>query len=180
MRTADARSLSQAALDQWRALLLRVRDRDASALEDLYRSSSPLLLGVIRAIVGDAEAADEALLDVYEQVWRQAHTFDPARGSAAAFLFLLARTRALDRRRSLCAERRREVDVEAAFVLAAAEPGPNDSAALGEIQEQVRGAVRRLPEEQRELIELAWFKGLSHLQIVERVRQPLGTVKTRI
>jgi RNA polymerase sigma-70 factor, ECF subfamily len=164
---------------EWDSLMHRIAGGDSAALSSLYDSTSPSVYGLVRRMLGDDGAAEEATLDTYLQVWRRAKQFDPARGAASSWILAIARHLAIDRLRSGGA-RRREEPLDAAFELAASGDGPPDATARGEQRRRVLAALERLSPEQREAIAVAFFSGLSHSEVAERLRVPLGTVKTRI
>ncbi len=114
------------------------------------------------------------------QVFRQAWTYKAERGSPLAWLVTLTRSRAIDRLRSERLRRLREDRIETIDAMAATSTDPVDSVLAGESQRAVRLAVGALSPEQRRVIELAYYTGMTHRQIAEALGQPLGTVKTRI
>jgi RNA polymerase sigma-70 factor (ECF subfamily) len=162
------------------ALLRRVAVREEAALAELYDRFAPLLLAVARRILGATAEPEEVLQDAFFQVWLQAERYDPSRSSVSTWLVLIARSRALDRLRSRRSHER-------ATTAAAAEPAaPLDASSAGEARvlhaersERVRTALAELPSEQREVLELAFFGGLSQSEIAATTGAPLGTVKTR-
>jgi len=160
-------------------IVRRMQQGEAEALAELYDRYAPLLLAVTRRILGGAGDAEEALQETLFQAWNQAGRYDPDRSSVSTWLILIARSRALDRLRNRGARDR-------AATAAAAEPqAPDASSRLdehvlhGERRRRVRQAVAELPEEQRRVIELAFYEGLSQSEIATRTGAPLGTVKTR-
>jgi RNA polymerase sigma-70 factor (ECF subfamily) len=160
------------------ALIKRVADRDQQAMARLYDTTSRLVSGLIARIVGDASAVEEVLVDVYMQAWRQASRYSEERGSPMAWLTTIARSRALDRVRSGAQEQRRRqpLDLASQHVTSG---GADDAALASEVRTVVQRALDLLSAEQREVIELAYYGGLSHSEIALRLGQPLGTVKTR-
>lgn len=161
-------------------LLARVAQADEVALAELYQSTCRRVFGLVAGIVREAQGAEEVTLDVYAQVWQQAVTFTPARGSALAWLLTIARSRAIDKARTLRAGNERSSVERLAAELFAADPTPADAAVLGERGARVRAAVADLPRGQREAIAAAYFQGLTHTEIAAALGVPLGTVKTRI
>ena len=161
------------------ALIVRIAGRDAGALELFYDRTSALVFGLAARIVSDAEAAEEVALDVYHQVWRDAARYTPARGEPEAWLAMIARSRAIDRRRSDAPRRRREVALGECDPKDPAE-SPETTGTQRERRAAVGAAVDALPARQREALLLAFEDGLTHAQIAERLGEPLGTVKTRI
>jgi RNA polymerase sigma-70 factor, ECF subfamily len=163
-------------------LLARVGQGDETALRAVYERTSAMLFGLVSRILPDRGEAEDALTDVYVQVWRQASRYERGTASALAWLTMLARTRAIDRWR---ARDRREGRAQALDSLDERrlldpEPCPIESSNGRERAQLVRRAVAALPAEQRRLIEAAFFSGLTHTELAEAFRQPLGTVKTRI
>ena len=138
-----------------------------------------LVFGLVLRILGDRSTAEEVVLDVYTQVWRQAGNYRRERGTPLAWLMTIARTRALDRLRSGRQEMQRKESLEVVADARSGEASPEDAAASNEHQRLVRRALALLPVEQRQIIELAYFSGLSHSEIAAHLEQPLGTVKTR-
>jgi RNA polymerase sigma-70 factor (ECF subfamily) len=164
----------------WREYIERARERDHQALAQLYDESCQLVYSLALRILGNPADAEEVTLDVYAQVWRDAAKFDPERGTAAAWLMTLARSRAIDRLRSGAA--RRSVEDPFAAVVDVADPGrrPDELGIASQQRLMIQSALAALAPEQREAIELAYFGGLSHTELAARLRQPLGTIKTRI
>jgi RNA polymerase sigma-70 factor (ECF subfamily) len=119
-------------------------------------------------------------MDVYHQVWRQARKYDGSRGSAATWLLTLTRSRAIDRLRSRLRLRPEHEPMELASAITDSTPGPDEDAATTERRLRIAAAMAALPKEQREVIETAYFGGLSHSEIAASIGAPLGTVKTRI
>jgi RNA polymerase sigma-70 factor (ECF subfamily) len=130
-------------------------------------------------VLRDPEAAAEVLQEVFWQVWREAPQYDPARGSPEAWLVMRAKTRAIDRLRSI---RRRDrtfvAPVDESVARSSDEPAENP-AVVAEDRRLVQTALAQLPEPQRRVIELAFFDGLTQSEIATRLGEPLGTVKTR-
>ena len=168
--------------DPLELLVRRIAGRDERALQELYERTSARVHGLTLSILRDRPRAEEALVDVYDQIWRQSERFDPAKGSVSSWIATLARTRAIDLRRR--AQRRRQLEVELGQVetqtLADVLPGPLAATVGEERAEIVAAALASLPREQRRAIEAAFFGGLSHSEVAAALGQPLGTVKTRI
>jgi RNA polymerase sigma-70 factor (ECF subfamily) len=158
-------------------ILHAVARGDETALATLYDRYASILLGLLLRILHSRGEAEDVLQEVFLQVWRRAADFDESRGRAFTWLVTLARSRAIDRLRSLDARER-------AAVAAAAEPseqvGDAGADALrAEQREIVRAALAQLSEDQRTTLLLAYQEGLTQTEIAERLKQPLGTVKTR-
>jgi RNA polymerase sigma-70 factor, ECF subfamily len=156
-------------------LVARTADGDEAALGALYDRTSALVHGLALRILGDRCAAEEVTVDVYMQVWRQADRWDPGRGGPMAWLLTIARTRSIDRRRG-----RPPMLAASSSTPPAVDDGPEQLSMLAQRGRVVRAALARLSPEQRRAVELAYFGGLSHVQIAQTLAEPLGTVKTRI
>jgi RNA polymerase sigma-70 factor, ECF subfamily len=166
---------------RWRIYVERVCARDTSALARLYDESSPALYGLALRILRNKADAEEILLDVLEQVWRTAASFESARGSVFGWLALLTRSRALDRLRTVDNKRAlRQQSLAAVFEVSSPDPLPDQRTASMERQRLIREALSGLPGEQRQALELAFFSGLTHHEISIALGTPLGTIKTRI
>jgi RNA polymerase sigma-70 factor, ECF subfamily len=165
--------------ETWNGLVKRAADGDQSAMAQLYDASTARVFGLAVRILRDRNAAEDAVVEVYAQAWRDASRFDAQRGNARTWLLTMARTRAIDILRS----RRREPSsepLEAAGEVHSAGPGPEDQSSELQRRNYVRAALENLHPEQREAIELAYFSDLSHSQIASKLGQPLGTIKSRI
>ena len=161
------------------ALVQRIAKNDQSALATLYDETNRLAYGLILRVLGDASVAEEVLLDVYTQIWRQAANYDTGRGSPIAWLMTIARTRAIDRLRSGWQDRQRKEPLDLLNDRETSVASPEEATVASERQKFVRAALSSLTPEQREVIELAYYGGLSHSEIALKLNQPLGTVKTR-
>lgn len=157
------------------ALLARFVAGDERAFAAIFDRWSAPVHRLAMGIVQDASAAEEVVEETFWQAWTTRSSFDAGRASIAAWLLMIARSRALDRRRA--AGRRREAGAEPLARIASRPE--RDGAELEETTRLVRGALGELPAEQREVIELAYFEGLSQSEIALRTAQPLGTVKSR-
>lgn len=166
--------------DVWADCVERAAGGDATALAELYDGTAPLVYGLALRILGDAGAAEEITTDAYMQAWRQAVRFDATRGTVVRWLLTIARSRALDRLRAAAGDRTRRAPLDAARHVRDGGPGPEHVAVAGERRRRVRLALATLSREQREAVELAYFRGLSHSEIAAHLGAPLGTVKTRI
>jgi len=161
------------------ALIARIAAGDRDAFGRFYDAFAALVFGLIRRILRDQQAAEEVLQDVFWQIWREAPHYDPDRGSPEAWLLMRARTRAIDKLRSI---RRREKTFVTPVDEAIARPGERAADSAGMVAEDRRtldAALAELPPAQRRVIELAFFEGLTQSEIAARLGEPLGTVKTR-
>ncbi|HEV7844481.1 MAG TPA: sigma-70 family RNA polymerase sigma factor [Pyrinomonadaceae bacterium] len=163
----------------WASLIERMAGGDEYALSSFYDRSSRLIFGLLLRILGDTGMAGEVLLDVYMQVWRQAAKYDRSRGKTLAWIVTIARSRAIDRLRSSRQEELRKESLDAKDHGIRLTTTFEDPTIAPERQKVVRAALDSLPPEQREVIEMAYYLGLSHSEIAARLGQPLGTVKTR-
>jgi RNA polymerase sigma-70 factor (ECF subfamily) len=159
-------------------LLHAVASGDESALAACYDRYHLILFGLILRILNDRQEAEDILQEVFLQIWRRAGDFDEARGRAFTWLATIARSRALDRLRA-AGSRARLVEE------AAQEPCDEvGDAALDALRSEtstiVRNALAALSDEQRKVLLLAYFEGLTQTEIAERLGDPLGTVKTRM
>lgn len=149
---------------------------------ELYDLLAPWVLGLAKRITRDQGEAEEVLSDVFVQVWRNIRKHDPGRGSLVPWVLTIARNRALDglrRRRRWWRKAERWQRVRAAEE-GEAGPVPEEAAVPGwPVHQAVHRALAALPEEQRRVVMLAYFEGLTHSEIARRTAQPLGTVKTR-
>jgi RNA polymerase sigma-70 factor (ECF subfamily) len=161
-----------------RAYLRRIAAGDPSALSALYDHSSGVIFGLALRVLGSEADAEEVAIDVYAQVWRTAGSYDPLRGSVMSWLSTIARSRAIDRLRSLRAAGRSQPLEEAEPLLTETD---SEGAALRRLDlKRAHAAVAGLPEDQRRAVALAYFSGMSHSEIASRLDVPVGTVKTRI
>jgi RNA polymerase sigma-70 factor, ECF subfamily len=160
-------------------LMSRVAARDGAAFTRLFELHAPVALGLVHRILGARAEAEEVLQEVFLQVWMRADRYDAARSTPRAWIFMLARSRALDRLRRREAARRRE-DVAGGEAGEAVPPLGTERLEDLERRRRVDSALGLLSLDQRRCIELAFFEGLTHTQIAERLEAPLGTVKSRI
>jgi len=166
-----------------RRSLQRVAAGDAGGLGALYDRHGRAVYSLALRILGDEGDAEEVTQDVFAQAWRRAGQYDEVRGSVAAWLLVMARTRAIDRfraRRVRPEGRVQDDDGLTLQQLPATSPDAASEMMAAERGQRVRRALEDLPFLQRVAIELAYYEGLSQREIAERLEQPLGTVKTRM
>ena len=162
------------------ALIQGVAGGDERAFASLYDRYSPILFGLLLRILHSRAEAEDVLQEVFLQVWQQARSFDAARGRAFTWLVTLARSRAIDRLRALDSrERAARRSAEDAPPQTDGEEAADDAALREERAGVVREALAELPEEQRQVLLLAYLEGMSQSEIAAAKGQPLGTVKTR-
>ena len=158
---------------------------DERALASLYDRYAPSLLGLIQRIVRERADAESVLMATFLQAWRSAAMFSEERGSVLSWLATIARSRAVDSARSGARrDRREQLVTEQDAPIAEAESAdavdPLDGITQAERRTKIEAALTSLSAPQRTVIELAFFEGLTHVEIAERLAEPLGTVKTRI
>jgi RNA polymerase sigma factor (sigma-70 family) len=178
---AGARVLT---LERESSLQARLIARDERALVELVELTTPWLLGVAQAMLTDRDEAEEVVQEALTIVWRRVDLFDRESGRLLPWLLRITRNRAIDRLR---AGRRRQLKARRLQAYAALGEGwtsarePDEAALPGwHVHEAVHAAVQALPEEQQEVVRLAYFEGLTHSEIAGRLEIPLGTVKTRL
>ena len=160
-------------------LLARMADRDEKALSELYRRYSSMLLGMSRRILGSTEDAEEVLQEVFIQAWAQAHRYDSKRASASTWLVLITRSRSIDLLRNRNVRRRTADNAGKEQYQHHTSPEGMSNVLSDERRQRVVAAMAKLPDEQRNVLELAFFRGWTQRQISEHNGTPLGTVKTR-
>jgi RNA polymerase sigma-70 factor (ECF subfamily) len=153
---------------------------DRDALGQLYDRHAGVVMGLCVRILGSRSEAEETVADIFVELWQRSGRYDPHRAPPFAYLVNLARSRAIDRLR----RRRRQADLLAEVAAAPVEgegaPSSYGRALHGQQRVLVRKAMDVLEAEERKVVELAFFRGLTHREIAEELAQPIGTVKTRI
>ena len=161
----------------------RIQKRDVDALARMYDRYASFLFGLILAIVHKHPEAEDLLQEVFVQVWERADTYDPDRGGVYAWLVTLTRNRAIDRTRSrgYKDQIRETTDTYDVFVDPVTdEANPLENSVLSDRAALVKKALKQIPADQRKIIEVAYFNGLSQSEIAETFELPLGTVKSRM
>ena len=183
-RLAENVDLESSPTSDGSELLAAVRLGDRAAFRALYDRFGAELLALCERILHHRADAEDAVADVFWEIWKRRDRYDVARGPARPYLMTLARSRAIDRLRSQAARPESRADAGRRLTnqeeLAAAAPAPDESAAHGETRIQIIAALAQLDVRQREAMELSYYEGLSHQQIADRLGAPLGTVKTHI
>jgi RNA polymerase sigma-70 factor (ECF subfamily) len=146
----------------------------AETLEQAYHAYRRQLYGAAYGVLHDADDAEDCVHDVLVRLWRQGHSYSPARGSLQAFLVVCVRNEALSRRRKE-ANRDRIVHEQ---VRPVSETPPPDDSAVARID--MARILERLNDAQREAVRLAYYDGLTHEQIAKRLDEPVGTIKSRL
>lgn len=165
-------------------LIKRVAEGDQSAFAMLFDRLASPLYSLAYKMLGDTSEAQDAIQDVFVQIWRRASNYDSNQSSVFTWAILLTRGRVIDRLRGRARRLRLEEasrqEHESAQALASISESGADIVGRNEEAARVRSALAKLPAEQREALELAFFTAMTHKEIAKQVRQPLGTVKARI
>lgn len=154
---------------------------DRSAFDDLYRRYASSAYGLAYRITGQQVLAQDVVHEAFMALWRAPEAFDPARGAFRTFFLSLVHHRAVDavrREERIRARQERASNLEPVAVEDPAE-GVADAADLAERRVEIRAALEKLPPEQRQVLEMAYFGGKTQAQIAEEIAIPIGTVKTR-
>jgi RNA polymerase sigma-70 factor (ECF subfamily) len=163
------------------ALMRRMVEADETALGALYDRWVRSLYSLVLHLLKDPDEAEDVVEETFWQAWRKAGSYEPSRGAVSTWLLTIGRRKALDRLRAR--KRSREdmlADDRTLADLPSGEPDPSLDVEGAELRENVRQALNGLPDEQRQVIELGYFNGLSQSEIADVTGQPLGTVKTRM
>ena len=160
---------------QW---MTQIAQQNQTALSQLYDRYAQIIYSIAYRSLGSVEESEEVLMDVFAQVWRTADRYDQAKARVDTWLFMIARSRIFDRLRS--GQRRGKVtDALIAFDVVD-QVLENEDVEISERRELVATAMGKLPIEQRQVLELSYYGGLSHREISDQTGLALGTVKTRI
>jgi RNA polymerase sigma-70 factor (ECF subfamily) len=167
-------------------LMSRIRARQPEALRFLYQRHAAALFALCVRIVNDRSEAEQLLIDVFWEIWERADRYDAARAAPLTYFTILTRSRALDvlRRRKAGSGESAPGGAFAPFELDATQASPTlpplNQLLASERSQSVREALFSLDDDERKLIEACFFDGYTHAQIAAKLKQPLGTVKTRI
>jgi RNA polymerase sigma-70 factor (ECF subfamily) len=170
----------QACEQQYVSLIAHIARGDQRAFAALYDATSAFVYGLALRILREQSAAEEVTIDVYMQVYRQASHYDSRRGTPSAWLLTLTRSRAIDTLRKRALRQQHETSLALVETLPISTIGPEAWSTATELQRIVQSALAALSPEQRQVIEIVYYEGLSHGKIAARLEQPLGTVKSRI
>jgi RNA polymerase sigma-70 factor (ECF subfamily) len=164
------------------ALMAAVSHRRHDALAELYDRHGKRLRATIDGVVHEQAEADDVLQEIFIQIWKEADRYSPKAGKPLGWMVTIARRRAIDRlRRRQAYSRVRERYQNRVTYEAPNSPRQTDDVfVLNDLRDFLRQCMRILPQLQREALELAFFKGLSHREIAAATHAPLGTVKTRL
>jgi RNA polymerase sigma-70 factor, ECF subfamily len=158
------------------ALLQACAGGDKTALHSLYKETAPQLFGLALRILRNRELAEEIVQDSFVLVWRNAHTFDPSRGAAMAWLGRIVRNRCID----VIRQRGRETPLDPATIESWADPvpGPADLAALSSDARRLHNCLEELEESPRKVLRLVYYEGMTYDEVAVHLGVPLGTVKS--
>lgn len=174
-----SRSEAAAALTPEAALVGRMAQGDSEALAELYTRFSGMLFGLATKILGDPADAEEVLQEVFLQAWRQAARYQAGRSSVSTWLVLLARSRSIDRIRSRTVKQKTAVAAQRENSQQHTSPEGVANVFNQERHKRLTQELQRLPAEQRTVLEMAFYGGMTQSEIARATDTPLGTVKTR-
>jgi RNA polymerase sigma-70 factor (ECF subfamily) len=162
-------------------LLAKIGDQDRDALSTLYDRYGRRVFALAVRILNDPVGSEEVTQDVFMSVWRRGATYTTKKGKFTTWLFSIAHNRTIDELRKRRRDRSRLNDnIEDHYDLKSGDISPADAAVVQSEYAKIRAAMEGLPEEQKNVVELSYFKGLTQTEIAEKTGQPLGTVKTRM
>lgn len=162
------------------SLISLIAEQDQTALSLLYDRYSRIIYAIAYRILNSAEESEEIVLDVFTQVWRIAKNYNSQKARVDTWLFMLTRSRALDRLRSYARLDKAVAISEDAIMMQPHTDSPEEDVLIRERRSYVEACLSEIPDEQRLVLELAYFGGLSHSEISTKTGISLGTVKTRI
>lgn len=163
---------------EWVALVQSIAAGDQLALHGLYERTHRVVFTLIMRITANRETAEELTLDVFHDVWRRATGYDAANGTVLGWIMNQARSRAIDRLRF--EQRKKRVEPDASAQPAVETADSHDALELKQQSQALRAALAVLTQDERQAIEAAFLSELTHAEVAVRLKQPLGTVKTRI
>jgi RNA polymerase sigma-70 factor (ECF subfamily) len=173
-----AESKAPAPEQEWVTLVQSIAEGDQLALHALYERAHRPVFTLIMRITANRETAEELTVDVFHEVWRRAARYDAANGTVLGWIMNQARSRAIDRLRFESRKKRSVSSDEQPLAEAAADP--HDLLVLRDQAESLLAALETLTPDERLAIETTFFTGLTHAEAAARLKQPLGTIKTRI
>lgn len=166
------------------ALFAAVKAGDKEALRVLYQRYSAAVMAICLRIVRDPHDAEEVTAEVFYEMWQRSERYDTSRASPRAYLFMVARSRAIDQKRAMT-RRAAKVSLAGEFGIRLEEAAVSATEGADDVRQQderqaIVQALRRLDPQRRQVLELAFFEGLTHVQIAEQLKTPLGTIKSWI
>jgi RNA polymerase sigma-70 factor (ECF subfamily) len=162
-------------------LLAQIGEKDREALASLYDRYGRRVFALAARILNDPVGSEEVTQDVFMSVWRRGASYTSKKGKFTTWLFSIAHNRTIDELRKRRRDRSRENDdIEDHYDLKSSDISPADAAVAQSEYAKVKAAMDNLPEEQKSVVELSYFKGLAQTEIATKTGQPLGTVKTRM
>jgi len=164
---------------EWVVLVRKIAAGDQAALHALYERTHRIVFTLTMRIAGNRETAEELTLDVFHDVWRRASRYDPANGTVLGWVMNQARSRAIDRVRFERRKKRTNGHGDDALLVVET-PDSREILELKQHSEAVRKALVVLSPVERQAVEAAFFSDLTHAEVAAQLKQPLGTVKTRI
>ena len=181
MSPSDARSRPRKSRlsPEEEALVERLKSGDGEALAELFQRYSGMLLGLAQRILGNAAEAEEVLQEVFLQVWGQVERYDPTRAALSTWVVMITRSRAIDRLRSRNVAQRTATAAQQENTRTHTSPRGTRDVLMVERRRRLDGEMGGLPAEQRRVLEMAFYGGMTQSEIAERTGTPLGTVKTR-
>lgn len=160
-------------------LVAAIVDRQSAAIAELYDRYSGMLQALSHRVLGDASDAEEVLQEAFLQVWNQAGRYDSKRSSVSTWLVLITRSRSIDRLRSRHVQQRTVKSAGQENPATHTSPQGVGNVLLQERRNRLRQEMKQLPDEQSQVLEMAFFRGMTQSEISEETGIPLGTVKTR-
>lgn len=160
-------------------LVAAIVERESAAIAELYDRYSGMLNALSQRILGNSSDAEDVLQETFLQVWNQAGRYDPRRSSVSTWLVLITRSRSIDRLRSRQVKQRTALAAQREKTKIHTSPEGVGNVLLQERRERLQGEMKALPDEQRQVLEMAFFKGMTQSEISTETGIPLGTVKTR-
>jgi RNA polymerase sigma-70 factor, ECF subfamily len=162
------------------ASLARIARGDQTAFAELYDRHARLVYSLALRILQDGADAEDIVQEVFAQVWAQAARYDASRGAVAAWMLTLTRSRAIDKLRAKRVRPEAAADASAAESVVDSAAAPDLELLSAEQVTRLQRALKELPDAQRIALELAYYEGLTHVEVASQLNEPLGTVKTRI
>jgi len=165
-----------------RTLIQQIGAGDQKAFGILYDRYKTLVFSLAVKIAGNHETAEDITLDVFTQIWKNAEKYHPEKGLVKGWIASLARYRSIDtlRRRKVRSDINHPQWSDVQLEKLPSNDNPVDALESAEIRHKISDTIKRLPEDQQEVLAMAYFKGYTHRQIAEALNEPLGTIKTRI